>query len=197
MHLDIIHIPQFLKNFDLQKLFETIKTESFKDQSFLNQNNSKMPRLIKWYGEKDYSYANIFHPALKIPDFIIPLLDEVNNYLELENIKSKMNSVLLNYYRDGKDKINYHSDDVSQIGKNPVICSVSLGETRKFSFRNKKTKEKIEIQLGNGDLCIMKGNTQEDWEHSILQEPKKGERINLTFRNTLYQVKDKMINTTI
>lgn len=187
MDLDIIHIKNFLKDFNLEETFEIIKKESFKEENFLNNSYSKMPRLIKWYGDIPYAYANIYHPSLSIPNFIIPILNYVNEYLKLNNIKSNMNSVLLNYYRDGKDKINYHSDDLSQIGKEPVICSISLGEVRTFSFKNKESKEKREIQLGNGDLCIMKGDTQDKWQHAVLPEANKGERINLTFRNTLYQ----------
>lgn len=187
MNLDIMHIKGFLKDFSLEELFDKIKKESFQEEIFLDKSNSKMPRLIKWYGEKPYAYANIYHPALSIPNFILPVLNKVNDYLHSHEIESQMNSVLLNYYRDGKDKINYHSDDLSQIGKNPVICSISLGETRTFSFKNKETKQKIEIELDNGDLCIMKGNTQEIWQHAVLPEHNKGERINLTFRNTLYQ----------
>lgn len=187
MHLDIIHIKSFLKNFPLEELFEKTKKESFKEEIFVDKSNSKIPRLIKWYGQMPYAYANIYHPALEIPDFILPILEEINNYLVTNKIDSKMNSVLLNYYRDGKDKINYHSDDLSQIGNNPVICSISLGETRTFSFKHKETKEKIEIELENGDLFIMKGNTQDIWQHAVLPEPNKGERINFTFRNTLYQ----------
>ena len=187
MNLDIIHEIGFLKNHSLKNLFELIKIESFKEEVFLDKGNYKMPRLIKWYGEKAYAYANIYHPPLKIPNFIIPIMENVNQYLKENNIDSKMNSVLINYYRDGKDKINYHSDELSQIGDNPVICSISLGETRTFSFKNKDTKEKKEIQLNDGDLCIMKGDTQKNWLHGILPEPNKGERINLTFRNTLYE----------
>ena len=56
-----------------------------------------------------------------------------------------MNSVLINYYRDGKDKINYHSDDLSQIGENPVICSISLGEQELFHFKHKETKSKLSV----------------------------------------------------
>ena len=187
MDLDILYEKSFLNEELLNHLFETIKKESFKEQSFLDNGNSLMPRLIKWYGDIPYAYANIYHPKLRVPDFIIPVLDKVNQYLKDNKINSQMNSVLINYYRDGKDKINYHSDDLSQIGENPVISSISLGETRKFSFKNKETKQKIEFQLNHGDLLIMKGDTQDIWQHAVLPEPNKGERINLTFRNTLYQ----------
>lgn len=190
MDLDIIYEKDFLLDYSLNELFEKIKSESFKEENFLDNGNSKMPRLIKWYGDKPYAYSNIYHPALKMPDFILPIMNKINSYLELNEINSKMNSVLINYYRDGKDKINYHSDDLSQIGQSPVISSISLGETRTFSFKNKITKEKKELLLHNGDLCIMKGETQEKWLHAVLPEANKGERINLTFRNTLFEPKD-------
>lgn len=187
MKLDIIHEKNFFNNLDTKELFNKIKKESFQEQTFFDNSHSKMPRLIKWYGNIAYAYANIFHPALNMPDFLMPVLEQVNNYLIKKNISSQMNSVLMNYYRDGKDKINFHSDDLSQIGQQPVICSVSLGDTRKFIFKDKITKERIEIELNDGDLLIMLGSTQEDWLHGVLPEENKNERINLTFRNTLYQ----------
>lgn len=187
MKLDIIHEKKFFSNLDTKELFNKIKKESFQEQTFFDNSHSKMPRLIKWYGNIAYAYANIFHPALNMPDFLMPVLEQVNNYLIQKNISSQMNSVLMNYYRDGKDKINFHSDDLSQIGQQPVICSVSLGTTRKFIFKHKITKERIEIELNDGDLLIMLGTTQEDWLHGVLPEENKDERINLTFRNTLYQ----------
>lgn len=185
--LDIVYEKNFLQESSLRELFEKIKKECFIVETFLDKGNSKMPRLIKWYGEKDYAYANIYHPALTIPEFILPVMNQINVYLKTKNINSQMNSVLINYYRNGKDKISYHSDDLSQIGNSPVISSISLGESRIFSFKNKITKEKKELMLHNGDLCIMKGSTQEYWLHAILPEEEKGERINLTFRNTLTQ----------
>lgn len=182
--LDILHERNFLKDISLIELFEKIKKECFIFETFLDKGSSKMPRLIKWYGNLDYAYANIYHPALSMPDFIIPVMKQINLYLKNNNIDSQMNSVLINYYRDGKDKINYHSDDLSQIGENPVISSISLGASRFFYFKNKITKEKKELILSNGDLCIMKGKTQDNWFHAVLPELNKGERINLTFRNT-------------
>lgn len=187
MKLDILYEKKFVKSVNTKELFETIILESFNNQIFLDNGGATMPRLIKWYGDIPYAYANIYHPENKLPEFLIPLLKEVNDFLKENNIDSQMNSVLINYYRDGKDKINYHSDDLSQIGENPVICSISLGETRMFSFKHKETKSKIGFELSDGDLCVMKGDTQEKWHHAILPEENKGPRINLTFRNTLNQ----------
>ena len=38
------------------------------------------------------------------------------------------NSVLLNYYRDNRDSMGFHSDFEPELGDRPVIASVSLGE---------------------------------------------------------------------
>ena len=185
MKLDIIYEKNFLKDINTQELFEKILLECFNNQIFVDNGGYAMPRLIKWYGDLPYAYANIYHPENPIPEFLIPVLNKVNEFLEKNHIESQMNSVLINYYRDGKDKINYHSDDLSQIGENPVICSISLGETRNFSFKHKETKSKLNFELNDGDLCVMKGDTQDKWYHAVLPEENKSKRINLTFRNTL------------
>ncbi len=96
------------------------------------------------------------------------------------------NSVLINYYRNGKDRVTWHSDDEKELGKNPVIASVSLGAERKFKLRHKKFKEnqlKHEVLLANGSLLVMSGTTQHHWLHEVPRTAKPiGPRINLTFR---------------
>ena len=94
--------------------------------------------------------------------------------------------MLINYYRNGKDRVAWHSDDEKELGKNPVIASVSLGAERKFKLRHKKFKEnqlKHEVLLANGSLLVMSGTTQHHWMHEVPRTAKPiGPRINLTFR---------------
>jgi alkylated DNA repair dioxygenase AlkB len=79
--------------------------------------------------------------------------------------------------------MGYHSDDEKELGVNPVIASLNLGESRRFLFRHKKTKEKHELLLNHGSLLIMQGAMQHHWQHAVPKEPKKTKpRINLTFR---------------
>lgn len=187
-NLDIIHIPNFLPEEDATILFENIQENIFLNgQMNTHAKVIGMPRLIKWFGDIGYGYSSIYHPPQPIPDYILEKMQLINGFLIEKKIESQMNSVLINYYRDGKDKINYHSDDLSQIGSEPVISSLSLGDSRIFIFKNKATKERIEFTLNNGDLLIMKGKTQELWQHAVLPEEKKKERINLTFRNTKFE----------
>ena len=93
------------------------------------------------------------------------------------------NSVLLNRYRDGQDAMGWHSDNESELGRAPVIASISLGQARRFDLRHRQTREKLSIFLPHGSLLVMAGNTQAYWEHQIPRSKKiTGERINLTFR---------------
>ena len=144
---------------------------------------SLVPRLESWHGDKgmSYTYSGIRMDAkpwtknlLKIKESIEPIA------------KTTFNSVLINYYRDGKDRVAWHSDDEKELGKNPVIASVSLGAERKFKLRHKKYKEnqlQHEVFLQSGSLLLMSCSTQHHWLHEIPRTAKPiGPRINLTFR---------------
>lgn len=58
------------------------------------------------------------------------------------------------------------------MGNNPVICSISFGETRIFEMRKKPVDstlgknidEIIKIPLPSGSLLIMSGACQSDWQ---------------------------------
>ncbi len=97
---------------------------------------------------------------------------------------TRFNSVLLNLYRDGRDSVGWHSDDEPELGKNPVIASVSFGASRRFVFRHKYQKNlKLEMELTHGSLLMMKGSTQHFWQHQVPKTSRAFQpRVNLTFR---------------
>ena len=76
------------------------------------------------------------------------------------------------------------TDDEKELGENPIIVSVSLGETRRFDFKHKAIKtEKTSINLNSGSLLIMREGVQDNWKHQIPQQLRVIQgRINLTFR---------------
>ena len=96
----------------------------------------------------------------------------------------QFNSALLNWYRDGSDTLSWHADDEKELGKNPTIASVSLGETRDFILRKKDDHScKLKFALSHGSILIMKGELQEHWEHSVPARKRVTKsRINITFR---------------
>ena len=77
----------------------------------------------------------------------------------------------------------YHSDGEKMLKKNGAIASVSLGATRKFSFKHKENKHRVDVILEHGSLLVMKDETQTHWLHRLPPSTKViSPRINLTFR---------------
>jgi alkylated DNA repair dioxygenase AlkB len=141
-----------------------------------------LPRRQMFLGDSEdivYTYSGIKLNAQLWPDFIM----EIKNRIE-HDFNIIFNSALVNLYRDGNDSNGKHSDDEPEMGKNPVMASVSLGASRKFRVYHKTQKHcKTELTLRHGDLVIMKGEMQHHWYHEIPKEKKVLEpRINITFR---------------
>ena len=143
------------------------------------------PRLIAWYGDagKNYTYSGINLSPLP---WTRALLD-IKSRIEVVS-RTNFNSVLLNYYRDHRDSMGLHSDDEPELGAQPILASLSLGEERTFilKHRREKTLKPVRLKLASGSLLLMKGETQRHWKHGIDKETRPcGPRINLTFRRIL------------
>nr|WP_319556904.1 alpha-ketoglutarate-dependent dioxygenase AlkB [uncultured Vibrio sp.] len=139
------------------------------------------PRLQAWHGDAAYTYSGLTMP----PSPWTPELLILKNRCEAIAGVS-FNSVLANLYRDGQDSMGWHQDNEPELGINPVIASLNLGETRRFLLRNLHCKTQVEYELSHGALLIMGGELQHHWRHSVPKTAKpKGERINLTFRRIL------------
>ncbi len=140
----------------------------------------KVPRLMCWYGDAGawYRYSGVNHQPLPWTS----ALQAIRARVELQ-CRCAFNSVLANLYRHGNDSMGCHADDEEELGLNPVIASLSLGEQRLFKLHHKQRKEKLDIVLGHGDLLVMAGSLQHHWLHSVPKTKKlKTPRINLTFR---------------
>jgi len=140
----------------------------------------RQPRLSAWYGDLGYSYSGIRLEPQPWSEMLLDIRSRVEQLVEHE-----FNSVLLNYYRDNNDRMGMHSDDEAELGSQPVIASLSLGETRTLMLRHRTRKDlaTIKLELPSGSLLLMRGDTQRNWRHGINAERKPcGARINLTFR---------------
>ena len=141
-----------------------------------------LPRLTAWYGEKGlvYKYSGIKMVAVEWTPILLKLKTQLENTLN-----TKFNSVLINYYRDGNDHMSYHSDNEKELGPDPVIASLSFGETRSFQLKHKfdQSKKTFVLPITNGSLLVMKDKLQFFWVHKIAKTTKViGPRLNLTFR---------------
>lgn len=142
------------------------------------------PRLTALYAEteKQYSYSGLTLKPAKFP----VILKDLRQKLEMLT-GHHFTHCLANLYRSGKDSMGLHSDDEKELGRNPVIASISLGGIRIFVFRHKTEKaQKVELELESGSLLLMQGSTQHFWKHEIPKTKKEAEpRINLTFRKII------------
>jgi alkylated DNA repair dioxygenase AlkB len=143
------------------------------------------PRLTAWIGDPGAAYA---YSGLSLsPEPWTPALAALRARVE-EAAGAPFNSVLANCYRSGDDSMGMHADKEKELGKDPVIASVSLGAARRFVMAyagKQKGVGKVEIPLGGGSLLVMRGTTQHFWRHGVPKEPGAGPRINLTFRRIL------------
>jgi alkylated DNA repair dioxygenase AlkB len=141
------------------------------------------PRLVAWFGDADavYTYSGLRN----VPLAWTPALLDLKRRAE-ESAEASFNSVLLNLYRDGKDSMGFHADNEKELGKDPIIASVSLGATRRFQLRYAGKTRSVpgkDLDLGDGSLLVMRGTTQHHWRHGVPKEQAPvGPRINLTFR---------------
>lgn len=113
------------------------------------------------------------------------VVKDIKNQIELES-NYDFNACLANLYRDGDDSNGWHSDNEKELGKNPIIGSISLGATRAFKLKHLKTNTRLEFELTSGSLLIMGGEMQHFWKHQIPKTKSSVEpRINLTFRKLI------------
>lgn len=137
-------------------------------------------RKVAWYGQEpfSYTYSGIEKKAFPWNTLLLDLKAQVEQLTD-----ETFNSCLLNLYHDGDVGMAWHSDGEKDLKKNGAIASLSFGAERKFSFKHKETKEKIDILLEYGSLLIMKDETQSHWLHRLPPSKKiNSPRINLTFR---------------
>ncbi len=195
----LIFIEHFFKKEEADALLSDLTENIHWEQGEIMMFGKKVlePRLTAWYGDegKEYTYSGKKQTPLAWMDTLKGIKNKIETDCEkLTPPQSRevrdvpynpvFNSVLLNYYRNGQDSMGWHSDDEKELGLNPTIASLNLGESRRFLIRNKADKNlKKEILLTHGSLLIMTDEMQHYWQHAVPKEPKKQQpRINLTFR---------------
>lgn len=180
---EISYFPAFFDATIADELFSELKTDIpwQQDDITIFGKTHPQPRLTALFGNegKAYSYSNIVmqpHEWNDALQFIKEVVEKASGVT--------FTTVLLNFYRNGKDSNGWHADNEKELGNNPVIASVSFGAARFFQLRHNSDKmQKMQLLLEHGSLLLMKGKTQHFWKHQIPKTAKPiGERINLTFR---------------
>ena len=185
--LEIISYEKFINTSDADRIFSSALNEIPWETSTIKMYGKELPipRLQCWIGDPgcEYAYSG---KSLQRYDFFEPLI-EIRSLIQ-NQLGIYFNSVLANLYRNGNDSMGFHADDEPELGNNPVIASLSLGEERPLIFQNKDKAETKTFDQPHGSLMLMKGATQSAWKHGIRKSKKISEpRINFTFRNIITQ----------
>jgi alkylated DNA repair dioxygenase AlkB len=183
---EVYYYPHFFSQTESDQLLAKLLTEIAWVQGpiMIYGRSIMQPRLTAWHGDegKVIRYSGIS----KAPSPWTPTLTKIKERVESTS-GFFFNGALLNFYRDQRDSVGWHRDDEKEFGPNPVIASVSLGETRIFQLRKYRDKKiKAEIELEHGSFLLMKGETQHLWEHCIPKRARSlGPRLNITFRKII------------
>jgi alkylated DNA repair dioxygenase AlkB len=164
--------------FFYQKLMDTIQFKN--DEAIIFGKKIITKRKVAWYGSSEFSYT--YSKITKTATIFTKELLALKAIVEKESGET-YNSCLLNLYHSGEEGMGYHSDGEKMLKKNGAIASLSLGAARKFSFKHRENKQRIDVILENGSLLVMKKGTQTNWLHRLPPTKKVNTpRINLTFR---------------
>jgi len=172
---DVTYVPEFIDAATATRLFEDLHetTQWRADTRMMYGRRVLVPRETAARGER-------------MPQPWTPTLLEVRARIEV-HAGTAFDWVFINRYRNGHDSVAWHNDDDAEEDTRRVVASLSLGVTRSFQLRPKRSSgmdmKKIAIDVGHGDLILMRGDTQLNWEHAVPKDPRvAGVRINLTFR---------------
>lgn len=106
-----------------------------------------------------------------------------------------LESVTLAHYRTGTDSVAFHGDKMGPLRGDTVIAIVSIGDRRRFLLRPSSTlKDRrkpsglpfpLTFQFGGGDLLVMGGACQRDYEHAVPKMRYCGPRVAIMFREKI------------
>jgi alkylated DNA repair dioxygenase AlkB len=125
------------------------------------------PRLSHWYDASD----DLPHPALALIRTTLSSRYDVT-----------FRAVGLNYYRDGRDSVAPHRDRELRDVDNTLVAITTLGAARPFRLRPRHGGPSVDVHPGSGDLLVMGGRTQADWEHAVPKVRAAGPRVSISLR---------------
>ena len=125
------------------------------------------PRLSYWFG----SDAPPPHPVLR----------QVRAAL-VDRYHVRLGSWGMNYYRNGRDSVAWHRDSEMRHLDRTVVAIVTLGAARPFLMRPYGGGPSVDVHPASGDLLVMGGRAQAEWEHCVPKVSSCGPRISVMLR---------------
>lgn len=151
--------------------------------------SSRLFRYDHWVEER--RLGSFWRPGRPLPH---PALAEITRALQ-NRYKVRFDGFGLIQYRDGRDGQAFHRDTDLRYLDDTLIAVLTLGATRPWQLRPWRAKHDDapgkgathELMPGSGDLLVMGGRCQADWQHSVpylVRDAGVGVRISLQWRWT-------------
>lgn len=130
---------------------------------------NRLFRYDHWVEER--RLAAMWRPGSALPH---PALGEAHRHLQ-HRYRARFDGFSMIQYRDGRDGQAFHRDTDMRYLDDTVIAILSLGARRPWLLRprgnrydHSETKGATRnLEPGPGDLLVMGGRCQADWEHSV------------------------------
>ena len=181
---------EFYSGDEADKILKELYKLPYEDSYIKMFKGIRMPRKMMWFSDNPdwtYVFSKKHIDGLKAHKFT-KLLNKIRHKVE-KTVGKPFNSLLVNYYKDEKDSVDWHNDDDPWLGSNFIVPSLSFGAERAFKLKENKKGRGVSTQTWNlkpGSMLVMKEMTQKSHLHSVPKSTKKiGPRINLTFRNVV------------
>lgn len=178
-----------ISDFDLQTLVSQVK---FQVDTIRTSSNIVVPerRKTAWEGDDGVAPFSYSGKSMETNRWS-PLVKDTRDCL-LETTGIYYDGCLLNLYPDGGSGMRYHIDPDQGVLWDYETAVVSVGATRRFSFRKIPTGD-INSQphtfvLMQGDVVEMFGDCQSLFQHTVRTADEKNEeaaRASLVFKRTL------------
>lgn len=167
------HVPRWLRGADLVFAELVAKLQWSQREVTMYDRRVPEPRLTAWWSPNGGESEPL------------PVLEEARMALS-RHYSRPFDSIGFNLYRDGRDSVAWHADRERYHQEDPVVAIVSTGAPRSFQMRPKGGGHSRSWQLGQGDLFVMGGACQHDWEHGVPKSASvAGPRLSIMFRHNL------------
>ena len=166
---------------DADALYESLVERTAWDQrrNFRYERWVPEPRLGAWW-----------RPGTPPPD---PVLVDLHRLMQRQ-YRVHFDGLALAWYRDGSDSVAFHRDRELRWLEDTVIGVLTLGATRPWLMRPRANRydhdspargATHDLTPASGDLLVMGGRCQSDWEHSVPKVPGlRAGRVSLQWRWT-------------
>ena len=136
---EAFYYPSFFKEITADGLFDDLlaNIEWQRDVVVIFGKRITTKRKTAWYGVNPYvyTYSGVSKVALPYSETLNRIRREIHHKTGIN-----FNSCLLNYYAEGSESMGWHTDNERSLMPEMPIASISLGASRKFSFKNKFSK---------------------------------------------------------